>query len=167
MRVVSNKGSSLIAVVEWERQDASKATGMTVVDLVYDHFKRQLMANIARVNKSGGPVSWSISINHLMVARYQAFFYDTAGVLKEKWDHQRTDDDLPDRFKISTLPPDLQGCVLLWEVVVMDPTDKGGQYVGTVTIDQDGNTLCVESAPGVVPAGNGKVDIFAGEIEFE
>jgi hypothetical protein len=125
------------------------------------------MANIARVNKSGGPAFWSISISHLMVARYQAFLYDKGGVLKEKWDHQRTDDDLPDRFKISTLPPDLPGCVLSWEAVVMDPTDKGGQYVGTVTIDQDGDSLCVEPAPGVVHAGNGKVDIFAGEIEFE
>ena len=125
------------------------------------------MANTARVNKSGGQVFWSISISHLMVARYQAFLYDKGGVLKEKWDHQRTDDSLPDRFQIKTPASDLPGSVLSWDAVVMDPTDKGGQYVGTVIIDQDGNTLCVEAAPGMVPAGNGKVDIFADEIQFE
>lgn len=124
------------------------------------------MANSARVNGSGGPVFWSITISQLKVATYQAKLIAANGAVLQKWVDQRTDDSLPDRFQISTLPASLPGCILSWDSYVMDPADKGGPYVGTVTIDQDGGPLCVESAPGEIPPGNGKVDLFADEITF-
>ena len=124
------------------------------------------MANTARVNPSGGPAYWSITISHLMVAAYRGRLHGANGAVLQKWDDQRTDDSLPDRFQITVPTPNLPGCILSWDAYVMDPTDKGGPFVGTVTVDQDGSVLCVESAPGEVPAGNGKVSLYADEIRF-
>lgn len=124
------------------------------------------MANTARVNPSGGQAFWSMTISHLMVAAYRARLYGSNGALLQKWDDQRTDDSLPDKFQITVPPASLTGCVLSWDAYVMDPGDKGGPYVGTVTVDQDGTPLCVESAPGEVPPGNGKVSLYADEIKF-
>ena len=124
------------------------------------------MANSAQVNGSGGPVFWSITVSQLKVATYQAKLMAPNGTVLEKWTDQRTDDSLPDRFQISSPPASLPGCILSWDSYVMDPTDKGGGYVGTVAVDQDGRPLCVESASGQIPSGNGKADLYADEIRF-
>ncbi len=125
------------------------------------------MSNTVRVDPSGGSVYWSLTISHLMVASYRARLYDSNGAIIQKWDDQRTDDSLPDRFQIQAQPRNLSGCILSWDAYVMDPSDKGGAYVGTVTVDQEGSVLCVESSPGEVPQGNGKVSLFADEIRFQ
>ncbi|MEO5928535.1 MAG: hypothetical protein ABIR47_01265 [Candidatus Kapaibacterium sp.] len=124
------------------------------------------MANQAKANPAGGPVSWSIIISHLKVAVYRALLMDSTNTVVQKWEDQRTDDSIPDTFELTQPVAKLAGCYLWWQAVVMDPSDAGGPYVGSVTVTQDGNMLCSESAPGTIPPGKGMADLYADQVQF-
>lgn len=124
------------------------------------------MAAQAKIDPKGGVVSWSITISHLKVGIYQATLFDSANVVLQKWEDQRTDDSLPDEFEIKAKPSELVGGTLWWQAIVIDPTDAGGPYVGTVAIMQDRKVICQDSSLGSVPPGKGKMDSFTDQITF-
>lgn len=124
------------------------------------------MAAIARIIQNGGPVSWTIRVSNLKLGVYRALLFDAGNVVLEKWERQRTDDDLPDEFTVSSAPPLLLGATLWWECIISDPSDQGGSYRCTVSVIQSGNTLCQDVISGDIPAGNGKLDIVGDQISF-
>jgi hypothetical protein len=124
------------------------------------------MAANAKINPNGGPCSWSISVSHLKVGVYRAILFDNKGTILKTWKDQRTDDSLPDTFPMRIKPKRLQGTTLWWQCIVSDPSDQGGLYTCTVSIQQDGNTLCQDQINGQVPAGNGKVDFVGDQISL-
>ena len=125
-----------------------------------------VMANQATVNPTGGKVSWAITVTHLKVGVYRALLYDTSNTILEKWEDQRTDDSLPDKFQIQTAPNQLAGCVLYWEAEVSDPSDTGGPYVCTVSVEQDGSVLCQDAVSSSVKPGSGQRDPIGDQITF-
>lgn len=122
------------------------------------------MANQIQINPNGGAVSWSITIDRQMVALYRALLLGANSTAVERWNDQRTADGVPDSFTISLPVSQLSGCILWWQAIVTDPTNNGGAYTGTVQIHQDGAVLGSVQAQGSVPAGAGKMDLFADEL---
>ena len=124
------------------------------------------MANTAKIDPNGGPVFWSIAITHLKLGVYRGLIYDKTNTVLEKWEDQRTDDSIPDRFQITTPPKQLIGGTLWWQCMVSDPSNTGGPYVCNVSVDQDGKVLCLDAAAGNVPAGSGQIDPIGDQISF-
>jgi hypothetical protein len=124
------------------------------------------MATTVVLMKNAGQINWSISVSHLKLGVYRALLFNSANVVLEKWENQRTDDGLPDTFEITTSPENLPGCILWWECIVSDPGNNGGPYVCTVTITQNGTSIGQDQTTGEVPAGNGKLDSVGGQVSF-
>ena len=124
------------------------------------------MASAAKIIPEGGPVSWSIRVSNLKLGVYRALLFDASNVVLEKWERQRTDDDLPDEYTVKTSPAELLGATLWWECIVSDPSDQGGVYRCAVSVTQSGDILCQDVITGDVPAGNGKLDIVGDQISF-
>jgi hypothetical protein len=124
------------------------------------------MAQQATLDPTQNNLTWSITIGGLKVAVYRAVLVSNTNVVLEVWNDQRTDDSVPDVFPIVTPSPALVGGVLWWQAIVMDPTDAGGTYTGTVTVLQHGVPIATVTATKTVPAGAGASDLFTDEIKF-
>ena len=124
------------------------------------------MANQAKIDPKGGPIFWNISVTHLKLGVYRGLVYDKTNKVLQNWDDQRTDDSIPDRFQISASPNQLIGGTLWWQCLVSDPSDNGGPYVCSVSVEQDGNILCQDAVAGNVPAGSGQLDPKGDQISF-
>jgi hypothetical protein len=124
------------------------------------------MATTVVLMKNAGQIKWSISVSHLKLGVYRALLFNSANVVLEKWENQRTDDNLPDTFEIQTSPENLPGCILWWECIVSDPSNNGGPYVCIVTITQNGTSIGQDQTTGEVPDGNGKLDSVGGQVSF-
>ncbi|HUI28924.1 MAG TPA: hypothetical protein VLX91_01815 [Candidatus Acidoferrales bacterium] len=125
------------------------------------------MANTAKIDPKGGTVTWTFSVTHLKLGIYNGLVYDSSGVVLEPWNDQRTDDSIPDRFVMKTNPTKLIGGSLWWDSFISDPSDSGGPFVCTVSVEQGGNVLCQDAAPGVVPPGSGQIVHKGDQITFE
>lgn len=124
------------------------------------------MANQGTVNPNGGNVTWALTISHLKAGVYRALVYDSSNTILEKWEDQRTDDNLPDTFTIQTPASKLKGCVLYWEAEVYDPSDEGGPYVCTISVEQDGSVFCQDAVSSQVSPGSGQRDPIGDQISF-
>jgi len=125
------------------------------------------MANSAKIDPAGGPVTWTFSVTHLKLGIYDGVVYDSSDVVQETWNDQRTDDSVPDRFTMKTDPGKLIGGSLWWNSFVSDPSDDGGPFVCTVSVEQGGNVLCQDAVAGEVPSGSGQIIHIGDQITFE
>ena len=111
------------------------------------------------------PTQWSITISHLKIAVYQAVLYDANDVVLKTWQHQRTDDSIPDIFDFDQ-DFNLNLAHLWFQAVVMDPADQGGPYIATVSLIQNGQPVDSYTYAGQVPNGAGKFDAFVDEVRL-
>jgi hypothetical protein len=124
------------------------------------------MANQAKIDPNGGPVYWSISVSHLKLGVYRGLVYDKTNTVLQKWEDQRTDDSIPDRFQIAAPAKQLIGGTLWWQCLISDPSDSGGPYVCSVSVEQDAKVLCLDAVAGNVLAGSGQMDPIGDQITF-
>jgi hypothetical protein len=124
------------------------------------------MASQAKIDPKGGSLFWNISVSQLKLGVYRGLIYDKSNTVLQKWDDQRTDDSVPDRFQISAPPNQLIGGTLWWQSLISDPSDIGGPYVCKLSIEQDGKILCKDTVPGNVGVGSGQMDPIGDQISF-
>jgi hypothetical protein len=124
------------------------------------------VATQSKVDPSRGPVSWSLSVSNLKLGVYHAMLYDATGNVLERWDDMRTDDGVPDTYKISTLPAALPGCTLWWQAVISDPSNAGGPFVCVVTTSQGGEVTASDAVSGTVGEGSGQLQLVGDQIKF-
>lgn len=124
------------------------------------------MAATVTIKKNGGPCTWSLSVSQLKLGVYRGILFNGSNKVLEKWNDQRTDDSLPDTFKIKTPAADLPGCTLWWDCIVSDPCDNGGPFICTVSVLQNDIVIGMDPVAGEVPGGNGKLIRVGDQISF-
>jgi len=117
------------------------------------------------VNCQAAKIWWGIKISNLRVAVYRAVLFDKSGVVLMTWDHQRTDDSIPDQFDFKAGLA-LDQSHLWFQAIIMDPTDTGGPYNAEVSILQDKNVVDSYTHSGTIPPGDGAMDQFSDEIRL-
>jgi hypothetical protein len=125
------------------------------------------MAVEVKLNQRGGPVTWSFSVSNLNLGVYRALLYNAANKVLERWEDQRTDDNMPDLFTITTPANELKGTTLWWQCIVSDPNDKGGPYTCTISVEQDSVRIGNDRTSGTIPPGEGKLDTVGDQITFK
>ena len=127
------------------------------------------MAQPVKVDKNKGNVSWSIEVDNLMVAIYDGIVKDKNNQVHDHWGNQDTYDNQADIFDINRLSvPALIGGRLIVSAIVIDPSDKGGNYTAIIKFFQQGTQIGNSYIfPGTVSAGHGADSRFADIFKFQ